>query len=108
MVPETVASWVPCRRPMSHWGTTTWVASGAALTADGAGPSHRVRRSRHFTDGPSPVRCHDGGAETSALGGGAVVVGDTVVADTLLRATDGDRRFSNTAAGPTRRYGSPC
>src|SRR5947199_10748580 len=103
MRPDTEASSVPRLRPMSHWGTTTWVACGDALTVGGVGPSQRVRRSRHRTDGPSPVRRHDGAANTSAFGAGAVVVGETVVADALLRATDGDRVFSNTPAGPTRR-----
>src|SRR3954463_10242584 len=103
MRPETDASSVPRRRPISHCGTTTWLASGAAFTAGGAAPSHRVLRSRQRTECPPPMRCHDGWAETSAFGAGAVVVGDTVVADARLRATDGDRRFSKAPAGPTRR-----
>src|SRR5436309_13938610 len=102
MRPATDASAVPCRRPISHCGTTTWVASGAAFTAGGAAPSHRVLRSRQRTEFPPPMRCHDGGAETSAFGAGAVVVGD-VVAEARLRATDGDRLFSKAPAGPTRR-----
>src|SRR5436190_3541878 len=100
--PETDASSVPRRRPMSHWGTTTCVWSGAAETAAGAGPSHRVRRSRQRTESPSPVRCQDGTAKASAWDGGTVVVDAlVVVAVGLLRATDGELRFSNTPDGPT-------
>jgi hypothetical protein len=39
--------------------------------------------------------------------GGKVVVVALVVAVALFSATDGDRLFSNTPEGPTRRYGSP-
>src|SRR5947209_16095188 len=104
MRPDTVAPTSPCRRPMFQMGMTTWVVSGAAATAGGAGPSHRVRRSRHRTDLPSPVRCQDGGGHAAAAGGAVVVVvADDVVAVTLLRATAGERRFSNTPEGPARR-----
>src|SRR3954469_16228030 len=103
MRPDTEASSLARRSPMSHWGTTTRVAPGDRFASGGAAPSKRVRRSRHRTVGPSPVRCHDGGADRSALGAGVVVVGATVVADGLLRPTDGDRWFSNTPVGPTRR-----
>src|SRR3954447_4535671 len=105
MRPDAVASTSPRRSPMSHWGTTTWDRSGAALTAAGAAPSHLVRRSRQRTECPSHVRCHDGGtrAAPEAGAGGTVVVLAIVVADGRFSATDGERLFSKTPAGPTRR-----
>src|SRR5579864_1047180 len=104
MRPDTVAPTSPWRRPMFQIGVTTWIVAGAADTVAGAGPSHRVRRSRQRTDRPPPVRCQEGVGNTAAVGGAVVVVvPDAVVAVTLLRATDGDRRFSNTPDGPTRR-----
>src|SRR5947209_4894797 len=102
MRPDTVAPTSPRRRPTFQIGVTTCVLSGAALTAAGAGPSHRVRRSRQRTDRPSPIRRHDGAGIAPVLGGSAVV-GVVFGAVTRLRAADGDRRFSNTPAGPTRR-----
>src|SRR5437588_1174455 len=106
MRPDTDASWAPCRRPISHWGTTTSVWPGAAWTSGGAGPSHRVRRSRQRAVWPSPTRRHDGAGATPVVGG-SVVVGELLLAVTRFRATDGERRFSNTPEGPMRRYGSP-
>ncbi|MCI4064599.1 hypothetical protein MRQ36_19265 [Micromonospora sp. R77] len=87
----TTQSRIRCSRP------------GSALTpAGGDASSQRVRWSCQRTERPWSIRCQTGAAAGLASGGRLLSP-----ASVRLRYVAGERLFSYTPPGPTRRYGSP-
>src|SRR4051812_43682917 len=104
MDPAMARSASPCRRGIVHCGTTTWGVPLWLRTSAGSLPVWRARSSGHVTAWPPDRLRHSGGAAASADLGTAPGPPPGAV---RLRYSVGDRVFSNTPRGPTRRYGSP-
>ena len=96
-VPVISAVAAPSRRGTCQ-SDTRWVRVGSARTAGGGLPCHSARWSCQRATGRSDVRCHCGGASSSAAG--------SVAVPRLSTYSDGARVFCQTPSGRICSIGS--